>query len=326
MTTKADLVTGRPKGSGEHDALTPTVFHEPWFLHAATGGDYQEVTVSASGRVVGRFPFTINSLPARQILCGMPDLTHFLGPAIDAGGGAATNRVLRHDGILRELLDKLPAQSGVFQKLHRGTTNTLVYQELGYRTAVQFSYDILPASEQSLWSSMRDKTRNVIRRAREQYTVVDIVEPELFLIRYQANLQALGKTNYYDRMMALCTEVLLRKRGRILAAQTPVGKIAAAIVYIWDHQAAYYFLSTRSQQAGNGAVSLLIWSAMKDAAERGLVFDFDGLSAPGSRVFYTGFGGAVVPRYVVSRYSFAHRVAGRLSNPFRLPTKQYFQW
>jgi hypothetical protein len=43
-------------------------------------------------------------------------------------------------------------------------------------------------------------------------------------------------------------------------------------------------------------------------------------------VFYTGFGGRVVPRYIVSRYSLAHRIAGRLSNPFRMPTRHLFQW
>jgi hypothetical protein len=99
----------------------------------------------------------------------------------------------------------------------------------------------------------------------------------------------------------------------------------AAIFYIWDSQAAYYLFSTRRLESSNGAVSLLLWTAIKDAARRGLVFDFDGLASQGSRVFYTGFGGDVVPRYIVSRHSLAHRVAGRLANPFRLPTKQFFQ-
>ncbi len=308
------------------DPLMPTVFHEPWFLDAATGGSYQEVTVSAAGRVVGRYPFTIARLPARQMLCGMPDLAHFLGPAIDAGEGAPVNRLLRHDGILRELLEKLPASSGVYHKLHRGTTNTLVFQELGYRTAVQFSYDIRPAPEQILWSGMRDKTRNVIRRAKEQHEVIDLDDPGLFLSTYKENLQQRGRTNYYDRLPAVCEQVVSRKRGRILAAIGADGKVAASIMYIWDMQAAYYLLSTRQLTAGNGAISLLLWTAIQDTARRGLVFDFDGLAGPGSRVFYTGFGGSVVPRYIVSRYSLAHRIAGRLSNPFRLPTKQYFQW
>jgi hypothetical protein len=34
-------------------------------------------------------------------------------------------------------------------------------------------------------------------------------------------------------------------------------------------------------------------------------------------LFFTGFGGVVRPRYIVSRYSLAHRIVGRLSNPFR---------
>jgi hypothetical protein len=39
------------------DPLTPTIFHEPWWLEAASGGQYEEVTVSSGGRTVGRLPF-----------------------------------------------------------------------------------------------------------------------------------------------------------------------------------------------------------------------------------------------------------------------------
>jgi hypothetical protein len=45
------------------------------------------------------------------------------------------------------------------------------------------------------------------------------------------------------------------------------------------------------------------------------VFDFDGVSNAGSRIFYSGFGGTIVPRYIVSRYSLLHRVIDRLGRP-----------
>jgi hypothetical protein len=215
----------RKEAACENDSLTPTIFHEPWFLDAATNATYQEVTVTSAGRIVGRFPFTIARLPAGQFLCGMPELTHFLGPAIAAGAGSAVNRHLRRDGILRELLEKLPASSGVYQKLHRNIADTLVFQEFGYRTAVQFSYDIQPAPVDLLWSGMRDKTRNVIRRAEEQYRVDELPDPVRFLSIYQENLQQRGRVNYYSRMLSVCEAVLSRQRGRILAAVDSDGTV-----------------------------------------------------------------------------------------------------
>lgn len=308
-----------------HDPLTPTIFHESWWLNAATGGNYQEVSVSSGGRVVGRLPFSMFHMPAGCALCGLPELTHFLGPAIDAGAGAPANRALKHDKILRELLAQLPRHTGFYQKLHKNVSDTLVFQDHGYRTTVQFTYEIAPAPPAMIWAAMRDKTRNVIRRAQEHYSVADLGDPNAFAALYQRNLQARGLANYYQRISEVCAAAMAHDAGRIIAARDAAGEIVAAIFYVWDARAAYYLLTTRNGAAANNAVSLLIWNAIQDSAARGLVFDFDGVGTPGSRVFYTGFGGLVSPRYIVSRFDLIHRVAGRLMNPFRKKTRENFQ-
>jgi hypothetical protein len=309
---------------GRYNPLTPTVFHEAWWLEAASGGDYGEVTVSAGDRVVGRLPFSIKKMPARCGLCTMPDLTHFLGPAIDAGDGASANRALKHDGILRELLSRLPPHTGFYQKLHRDIIDTLVFQDHGYRTTVQFTYEIAPAPPADIWATMRDKTRNVIRRAEEQYTVLNLHDPAEFAAIYDRNLDSRGLSNYYKRIIPICAAALQRDAGRITAARDKSGQIAAAIFYVWDARTAYYLLSTRSGNAANSAVSLLIWRAIQDSLTRGLLFDFDGVATPGSRLFYTGFGGQVAPRFIVSRYQAVHLITKRLMRPFSKAAKETY--
>ena len=308
------------------DPVTPTVFHEPWWLDAASDGNYREVTVTNGGKVVGRLPFTIARMPARCTLCEMPELTHFLGPAIDPGAGAPANRALKRDGILRELLEKLPEFTGFYQKFHRELSDALMFQEAGYRTAVQFTYEIEPAAEAEMWAAMRDKTRNVIRRGLEQYKVFDFEDPAAFAEMYDVNLKKRGLENHYRRIRPVCEAALAANQGRIIAARDASGETVAAIFYVWDARAGYYLLTTRNSNAANNAVSMLIWHGIQDCASRGLVFDFDGVATSGSRVFYTGFGGRIVPRYVVYRYKLIHRVAGRIMNPFRLPTKHNYQW
>jgi Acetyltransferase (GNAT) domain len=281
--------------------------------------------VTAGGRIVGRFPFVVRRMFAGHALCGMPELSHLLGPATDPGAGSAANRALKRDGILRELLAKLPRTSGFYQKLHGGLTDTLVFQEQGYRTAVQFTFEIEPAPIPAIWAAMRDKTRNAIRCAQARYQVAEFADADRFAAFYNENLLARDSTNHYRGIRLVCEAALLRDRGRIILALDDNGCASAGIFYVWDARAAHYLLTTRNEQAGNGAVSLLIWHAIQDCATRGLIFDFDGVATPGSRVFYTGFGGQVVPRYIVSRYSLGHRIVGRLSNPFRLPTKHLYQ-
>ncbi len=300
------------------DPLAPTVFHQTWWLNAVTGGDYAEAEVNQGGRRVGRFPYVLSSILAGQKLCGMPLLTHFLGPAIDEGRGAACNRVLRRAQITRELLAQVPRAGGFWHVMHRGTADTLVYQEMGFDISVQFTFEVAPDKPDVLWGNMRDKARNVVRRAEEQHHVADL-DASAFGAVYNDNLARGGTASRYSPALLerVCQAAISRGQGRIIAAENAAGQIAASIFYVWDTDAAYYLLSTRRPDSGNGAVSLLLWHAMQDAAARGLIFDFEGVVTSGSALFFTGFGGVIKPRYVVSRFSLAHRVAGRLSNPFR---------
>ena len=166
---------------------------------------------------------------------------------------------------------------------------------------------------------MRDKTRNVIRRAEEQHQACEMVDVEAFARFYVGNVAASGRRSHYDEALItrVCDAAVQRGQGRIIATETPSGEPAAAIFYVWDTEAAYYLLTTRRLDAGNGAVSLLIWDAMRDVAARGLIFDFEGVVTSGGALVFTGFGGEITPRYVVSRFTLGHRIAGRLSNPFR---------
>lgn len=305
-------------GSAAFDPVAPTIFHQTWWLNAATGGDYAEAAVTQSGRRIGWFPYVIRPILGGHRLCGMPTLTHFLGPAVDEGSGSACNRMLRRAQITRDLLAQTPYASGFWQKLHRGTPDTLVYQEQGYETSVQFTFEVAPAPVAQLWRNMRDKTRNVIRRAEEHLFVRPVTDVAEFSGLYLENLRHAGKTSHYPRELLerMCTVAMSRAQGRIISADDGAGNSLASIYYVWDTTAAYYLLSTRRKDAGNGAVSLLVWHAMQDIAARGLIFDFEGIISAGAALFFNGFGGIVAPRYVVSRHTLGHRIAGRLTNPF----------
>ncbi len=302
-----------------YDRLAPTLFHQPWWLEIVTGGDYGIAVSEQAGRVVGKFPYAVKCGPGGTQICGMPPMTHFLGPGIDDGSGAACNRILRRAQITRDLIRQLPASSGYWQKLHRDTPETLAFLELGFQTAVQFTFEVAPAEPAILWRNMRDKTRNVIRRAEERHRVVDIDDFDMFAHTYLENLKARHERSYYEMPLirAVCEATTRRGHGRVIAAEDGTGNIVAAIFYVWDTQAAYYMLSTRSSEAGNGAVSLLLWEAMKDIASRNLIFDFEGVITAGSALFFTGFGGQITPRYVVSKFTARHKLITNLYKPFR---------
>jgi hypothetical protein len=311
------------KAEAKSDVLTPTIFHEPWWLDSATGGQCQQVEVALGGVPVGRMPyikFRENGLTS----IGMPTLTHFLGPAIDFGSGNGTTRQLRGLSIVGDLLAALPKVSGgVWIKLHAGITDTIAFQEAGFRTDVQFTTEIAADAEDALWSRMRDKTRNVIRRAQERFTIAEESDPERFLAFYLDNLEQRGLKNTYHMpsVKAVLAECIRRGRGKIRVALDEGGAYNSAIVTVWDRRAQYYLMSTRSHDAGNGATSMLLWDAIKSAAENDLVFDFDGARHGADAKFFAGFGGTFRPRYWVWKSSMASRALGLLNGLIRRGTK-----
>ena len=311
-------VPAAPPGA---DALCPTVFHEVWWLDAAAPGAWAEVTERAGDRIVGRLPYLLRPARLGGASCEMPDFCHFLGPAIDAGSGAACNRTLRRDRILRALIARLPPHGAFSQRMHRGLSDVLVFAEAGFHSHAQFTFEIAPDHPDRLWSAMRDKTRNVIRRAQERHVLSETLSPEDFARFYVRQAAATGTACYYPEagMARVTAAALDRGRGRILAALGPDGQIAAAIFCVWDATCCYYLLSMRQRGADKGATALLLWEAIRHAAARGLVFDFDGLLTRGNRVFFVGFGGTVRPRYHVTRRTTANRLVRLASSlPARL--------
>ena len=270
-----------------YDRLTPTIFHEPWWLDAATGGNFDFVEVSSGGRVTGRLPFSLTThFGVRTIR--MPDLTYFLGPGIDEGEGSPNTRFLKRLEITRELLRRLPSASWQYIKCHRGIDDAVAFQESGFRTYVQFTHEVLPDDEEVLWRNMRNKTRNVIRRA-EELTVTEMTDPSEFIRLYDRNLELNGRRNAlrsarWNKLISAC---LVRGCGRILAAHKN-NQVMAANFCVWDKRSAFYLLSTRRHDSGNGAASLLVWEAIKDSARRGLIFDLAGVGDRGSVLLYSG--------------------------------------
>jgi hypothetical protein len=282
--------------------LVPTIFHEDWWLEAATDGQFEVAEVVAGGRIVGRLPFH-KTKRFGLTLIRMPELTYFLGPAIDEGEGSPNTRFLKRLHVTRELLERLPRASWQYVKCHGGVTEVIAFQSLGFRTYVQFTHELAPQPVSVLWQQMRNKTRNVIRRAEERFSVTELSDPFEFLHFFERNVKLERQINELD--WTLCRKILCasldRRHGRILAARDKKNHIVAANFCVWDEISSFYLMSTRSRDSGNSAIALLVWEAIKESARRGLIFDFAGLGNKGSILLYSGFGARVCSRYAALR-------------------------
>src|SRR5436305_10607116 len=101
-SSKEQHERGLRTNSSHYDTLAPTVFHEDWWLNAATASHFNVAEVAIGGRTVGRLPFQITNRFGLKVI-RMPQLTHFLGPAINEGEGSPNNRFLKRMDTKRQL-------------------------------------------------------------------------------------------------------------------------------------------------------------------------------------------------------------------------------
>jgi len=287
-----------------------SIFHEPWWLSATTGGHFEESVVKQGDDIVGRLPYVMKRRgPFTAVR--MPPFTHMLGPVIDAGEGKPQTRLQRRMSITRSLLDQLPSHSYFHQHLDPSLddglaiADGLAFQECKFEVMHQYTFEVdCRRSVAELSAALYLKTRQHIRRAEKEYSVRSVNDPKSFIDFYLKNLHEGGRKNRveFEHFPALFAESLVHKSGVILGAFDHAGAPVAMTYLVWGHGIMYYLLSTRSvHSADSGTVSLLIWSAMKQAHEMGLVLDLDGVYSSGTARFLSNFGGNIKTRLLIRR-------------------------
>lgn len=287
-----------------------SLFHESWWLSATTGGHFEEATVKQGDDIVGRLPYVVRRRGPFHTV-GMPAFTHMLGPAIDPGEGKSQTRLQRRISITRSLVEQLPRHSYFHQHLDPtldeglAIADGLAFQQCKFEVLHQYTFEVdCRRSIADLSAALYLKTRQHVRRAEHEYSVCSVDDPQSFIDFYLKNLDADGRKNRleFQYFSTLFEESRARESGVILGAFDQTGAPAAMTYLVWGHGIMYYLLSTRSiHTADSGAVSLLIWCAMKQAHEMGLVLDLDGVYSSGTARFLSNFGGGIKTRLLIRR-------------------------
>jgi lipid II:glycine glycyltransferase (peptidoglycan interpeptide bridge formation enzyme) len=310
-----------------------SLFHEPWWLSAATGGHFHEAVVKRGEEVLGRLPYVLKRVgPFHAVR--MPPFTHMLGPVIDAGDGKPQTRLQRRISITRELVDQLPRHSYFHQHLDPSLDgglaiiDGLAFQECKFEVMHQYTFEVdCRHSPAELSAALNLKTRQHIRRAEKTHSVRAVDDVRSFIDFYMSNLHAAGRQNRieFEHFPALFAESRARDSGTILGAFDSAGAPIAMTYLVWGHGIMYYLLSTRSlQSAHSGAVSLLIWNAMQQAREMGLVLDLDGVYSSGTARFLSNFGGNVKTRLLVRRSGTCYGALQHLKRQVAPDESQFF--
>jgi hypothetical protein len=290
--------------------MRKSIFHEDWWLDALAPGTWREVTCTRGGSTVGYLRF-LERLEGGVKICAMPEITRFLGPVVAPQSGKTEARIRSTHLIITRLLEQIAGYDHVQMTLDTGFRDLAPFMACGYDVGVQPTL-LLDCSRpmDELWDGLRDKTKNVIRRAREHLTVYESVDVERFVDFYRSNLQ--GAESYFNLswIAPAFAAAHARQQCKILTAIDSSCLTHAKVFLLWDDRYVHYFLSTRDPTVAHlGAVSLLLWTGIELAQSRGLCFDFDGGIATDARFrFAAAFGGDLANRFEITRSTYRYRV------------------
>ena len=280
------------------------IFCQDWWTNIArVSSEYHELKTFHRNVVVGRLPFILSKSRFGLVAGLDPHWSHLGGPIVD-------NRLNRTEQaeVITSLIQQLP-RGASFRfvcnpDLSYADLVRSAFKESGFDHTIQMTYLRHPSWGDVL-NSRKSKHRGHIRRAAKELDCVDVTARE-FVQFYETNLNAKRKRSYspLSTLELLIEEATSRGQARAIAAKPnyrsqsvadgPSAPYDAAIVYVWDHERCYYWLSTcRIRSADNSdakphpdAIKLLAVKAMEDAQAMNLIFDADGVTAPGTENLY----------------------------------------
>jgi hypothetical protein len=280
------------------------IFSQDWWINIARGSSkYRELKVVHQGVVVGRLSFVLSRSRLGLLRGQDPHWSHVGGPIVDERLGRAEQAEVIHS-----LLEQLPRWVSFNfvcnPDLSYADLVRSAFERSGFGHTTQTTYLRLP-SEDNVLSARKSKHKGHIKRAAKELDCVDVGAKE-FVQFYETNLKASKEKSYspLDTMTFLIEEAVSRGQARAIAARSNSrsqsvdhGRSSpydAAIVYVWDNDRCYYWLSThRTASADNSnakphpdATKLLAVRAMEDAQAMNLTFDSDGVTSPGTENFY----------------------------------------
>ncbi|EEA01969.1 conserved hypothetical protein [Burkholderia sp. H160] len=298
------------------ESVAQSIFHEPWWLDIATGGHWSMAKVQHGKELLGQLPYYFTRVGGWKI-SRLPPLTRTLGPVIKPAGLDYAREQHHRQAVTSELIEQLPHFDSFYQLFDSRVEDAIAFSLHGFTVSARYTFQISPGgTAEEAWAQLHCKTRNVIRTAGKKLTVAPVDPPAKFMEFYEANLFERARRNAYGSsvMRELVSAFVERKAGQLLGAYGPRGRLVAAIGIVWDQNAMYYLLTSRTADAHSGAISLLIWTAIQRALERQLTFDFDGFSSAGTYRFLEGFGGTLKQRLSVERMSTMYSIVRTLKH------------
>ncbi|MEI7475164.1 MAG: GNAT family N-acetyltransferase [bacterium] len=276
------------------------LFSKSWWLDSVTD-NWDVALVIRNNRIVASLPYCLSHKYGKYKYITLPLLTQSIGIWIEYPENQKyTSKLSYEKEIINELINQLPDFDYFNQNFHYSFSNFLPFHWNGYTQTSRMTYLINDLSDvDNIFNNFEGRIRKEIRKAEKTINVDFDDNIELF---YELNNQVFKKQGLaipytFEFIKKLDRNLSTNKSRRIFFAKDISNNIHAALYLVWDSNSAYYLMGgTNLDYRTSGAMSLLMWEAIKYASTVTTKFDFEGSMIEPIENFFKGFG-AVQQQY-----------------------------
>lgn len=258
------------------------------------------------GKVVGFIPYHLSKKGFFTTI-QMPPLTPYLGPWIGYPPNQKySSKISFEKEVLSSLIQKLPKIDSFLQKFYPYITNWLPFYWKGFKQTTRYTYVIDGLDDlKQIFQDFQENIRREIRKAEKSLFVEESMEiEELFLFKkrsYESKDQRLVvNSDLFYSVFKYCTE---KGCGKLYTASDASGQKHAYVFLVWDQTTVYYLFGASNPDFKNsGAMSLLMWEAIKFSSSQGKTnYNFEGSMIETIERFFRGFGAKQIPYFEVTK-------------------------
>lgn len=295
-----------PKAAYQKFCVTakPMIFQTPQWLDVVAGADNWKVLLAKQGDiVVGAMPYVIKpKWGFKQIT--LPALTPYLGPIIRAPHDLSEkNKPTFTTKITLQLLNQLPKTDRFITQCDFDLKNWLPFAWNNFKQTTRYSYLLsTSASLEVLHQNFKPNIKKDIKRCEDLHVFKAEDTNSLYSITYKESLRKGIKIHFTANLL----NNLSQKIGDDFNVYHAVynSKVIAAIAIAYDSRYAHYILGGVTLEYRNsGAMSKLLYMAIKDAKTRNIDFNFEGSMHQGIGQYFKSFGGTLTPYHQITKVS-----------------------
>ena len=289
-----DFITKSPQG---------TIFSSPEWLEAVCPGNWEYLCVEGEKSIKICMPIITTRKYGVSIL-NMPPLTQSLGILLPLEEGKYAEALSRNMNRMNELLAKLPSSAYFMQRFHPSFKNWLPFYWNGFKQTTRYTYIIEDLTNiDNVWNGFRSNIRQEIRKAEKQLVIEQSNDFDAlsFCIKSTFERQAVKEFNFkmLERIFQTCDNL---DCGKIFLVRNKNGDLCGGVYIVWDNKSSYYLSGGSPEHfRTTGAMSFLIWEAIKFSSKITKQFNFEGSMIRPIERFFRAFGAKQIPYFEISK-------------------------